>query len=69
MVLQLGFYISRGSHIDTTSKGPKGGEFISIGCSFTNCRSNCIGLYKVIGNLDSMVQVIWNFFDIQVGSS
>ena len=30
MVLQLGFYISRGSHIDTTYKGPKGGEVLLL---------------------------------------
>ena len=30
MVLQLGFSFSRGSHIDTTYKGPNGGEVLLI---------------------------------------
>ena len=69
MVIQLGFSFSRVSHIYKTSKGLKGGEVLSVGCSFLNRRSNCIRLWKIIGKLDSIVQVIWPNFDIQVGSS
>ena len=49
MVLQLLFYLSRGSHIDTEYNGPKGGESISLGCSFINQRGNCIRSRKGIG--------------------
>ena len=57
-VLQLGFSFSGGSQIDTTSKAKKGGEVISLGCSFLDWISNCIGLWKVILKLDIMVQGI-----------
>ena len=61
MVLQLGFSLSVGSHIDTASKVPKEGEVLSIRCSFLNWRIICIKFWKGIGNLDNMVQVIWKF--------
>ena len=68
-ILQLGFSLSRGSNIDTKSKGPNGEEVLSIGCSFLKWRINCIRLWKVIGKLDSMVQGMWKKQIIQVGSS
>ena len=50
-VIKLGFYVSRWSYIDTTSKDKKLGEVLSLGCSFLNGRSNCIRFCKVIGKL------------------
>ena len=69
MVLLLVFSLPRGSHIYTTSKVPKGGEVILLGCSFLNWRSNCMSFYKGIEKLDSMVQGIWKKIVIQVSSS
>ena len=46
MVLQLEFSVSKGSHIDTTSKGPKVVDVISLGFIFLNRRSNCISFWK-----------------------
>ena len=62
MVLQLGFSLYGGSHIDTTSKSTKKGEVLSLGCNFINCRSNFIRCWKGIVKLDSMVQGIWSKF-------
>ena len=46
MVLQIGFSLSRGLHIEATSKGPKGGEIISLGFSFLNHRLVALGSGK-----------------------
>ena len=69
MVFQLGFSLSRGSHIDSISKDPKVREFLSLVYSFINQRSNCIRFWKGIGKLDSMLQGIWQKIDIRAGSS
>ena len=47
--LQLGFFIFRGMHIDATSKGPKGVDFLSLGFIFLNWILNCIMFCKIIG--------------------
>ena len=69
MVLKIAFYLYRGSHIETTSKGPKGGEVLLLVCRFLNQIINYIRFWKGIGKLDRMVQGIWKKIDIQVGSS
>ena len=69
MVLQLGFNLSRESHIDTKSKGLKGRQDLLLGCRFLKQRSNCIRLWKGIGKLDIMVKGIQTKFDTKVGSS
>ena len=69
MVLQLRLYLSRELHIETTSKGPKGGEVLLVGFSLFNWRSNYIRFWKRIGKSDSMVKGIWQKIDIQVISS
>ena len=58
MALLLVFYLYRGSHIETESKGTKVGDVLLMGCSFINQISNCIRLWKGIGKSDSMVQSI-----------
>ena len=57
--LWLVFSLSRGLHRDTTSKFPKGGEVLSLGCSFLNWISNCIRFWKAIVKLYIMVQGVW----------
>ena len=56
MFLQLGFYLSRGSYIYSSSKVPTGVEVLLLGCSFLNRISNLIMLQKVVGKSDKMVQ-------------
>ena len=69
MVLQLGYYLSRGSYIDITYKVHKGVRVILILYSFINRINNFIRIWKVILKSYRMVQGIWPKFDVQVGSS
>ena len=69
MVLQLRFFSFRGVANRHDIQMSEGRRFYLALCVFLNSRSNCIRFLKGIGKLDSMVQVIWPTFDIQVVSS
>ena len=67
MVIQIGIYFSNGLHIDATSKGPNGGQFLFLGFKFLDHIINCISFWKLIVKLERVVQGIWPNCYTQVG--